>query len=242
MSKSTTRSSTPAKKAEPTPDEKGADAAQKAAEKRDAESNPPATDVDTTTTAVEGDAATESPENKAPEQGGEPDHSKAPGSSVIDVDALKAANEPGGRPGEVLPRPDQVDGLSSAKATPLSGAPGGLDDVRAASGPLEAPSDRLSQTYPAKGYELSSTDATYAASGGRTVAGEQFHSLVDENGNEVAAADLFEGDEGKTYVIATKRVYEQFLYPNTTELMQRLLFVAGQQVSRAEAERIKATL
>lgn len=110
------------------------------------------------------------------------------------------------------------------------------------SGRLEAPSDALLQRDPEPGYGLSSTDPTYGAVGGRTIAGERFDSLVDENGQKVSADALFEDQDGKTFVTASKRVYEQFYYPNTHVKAQRLLYVPGQRVNRAEAERVKATL
>lgn len=108
------------------------------------------------------------------------------------------------------------------------------------SGPIVAP-DHALQEQPAEGYTLSSTDHTYAAVGGNTVAGETFDALVDEQGKKVSAGSLFE-DDGKSYVIAKKRVFEQFYYPNTTEVAKRLLFVEGQRVNRAQAEKVKATL
>lgn len=114
--------------------------------------------------------------------------------------------------------------------------------VASESGPLEAPQDAKRQTEPAEGYEGSSTDHTYAAAGGRTVAGEKHEGLVDEDGKKVSAKSLFNDEDGKTFVTVKKRVYEQFYYPNTTEPASRLLFVEGQRVNRAEAERIKATL
>lgn len=162
---------------------------------------------------------------------------------AVDDKARAAAAEPGGRVSDVVPTPDAVPGLSSAHAGPMQGGdPAKRDAYVAASGPLDAPTDREMQGYPAPGYELSSTDNTYATAGGRTIAGERFDSLVDEDGNAVSADSLFEDADGKGYVVASKRVFEQFYYPNTTEKAKRLLFVTGQRVNRAEAERIKATL
>lgn len=108
------------------------------------------------------------------------------------------------------------------------------------SGPIVAP-DHALQVEPKDGYDLSSTDHVYAAAGGHTVAGERFDALVDENDKKVSPDALFK-DDGKTFLTTTKRVYEQFYYPNTTTVAKRLLFVEGQRVNRAEAERVKATL
>jgi hypothetical protein len=110
------------------------------------------------------------------------------------------------------------------------------------SGRLEAPTDALLQRDPVEGYGLSSTDHTYAAAGGRTIAGERFDSLVDENDKAVTADSLFEAQDGKTFVLAKSRVFEVFFYPNTHEKAKRLLYTPGQRVNIAEAERIKATL
>lgn len=112
-----------------------------------------------------------------------------------------------------------------------------------ASGPLEAPTDARLQTVPEGGLSLSTTDPVYAANGGRTIAGEDFVRLVDADGNELSADDLFDdGDGSKTWVVAKTRVYEVFYYPNTTEEAKRLMFAQGRRVPRGQAEQIKAAL
>lgn len=162
--------------------------------------------------------------------------------SISDKD-IKASQKPGNSPADSIPNPDTVPSLTSAHAGPMQGGDASRrEEFVAASGPLSAPTDRELQTYPAAGYGLSSTDATFGAAGGRTVAGEQFDSLVGEDGKAITAASLFEDVDGKGYVIAKQRTFEQFYYPNTVEKAKRLLFVAGQKVARAEAARIKATL
>lgn len=110
------------------------------------------------------------------------------------------------------------------------------------SGRLEAPTDAVLQSDPVQGYGLSSTDHAYAAAGGRTIAGERFEGLVGEDGKSVSADSLFEDQDGKTFVTVKERVFEEFYYPNTTEKARRLLYVPGQRVNRAEAERIKAAM
>ena len=112
------------------------------------------------------------------------------------------------------------------------------------SGPLEPPKDALLQRDPPQGYGLSSTDHSYAAAGGRTIAGERYEGLEGPDGKGIKIDGLFdEGDGSKTFVtVKPERVYEVFYYPNTVEKAKRLLFVGGQQVNRAEAERLKRSL
>lgn len=114
--------------------------------------------------------------------------------------------------------------------------------VNSDSAPLEPPKDAHTQTEPEQGYNVSSTDNVYAEAGGRTIAGEDHLGLVDQDDNDVSEGDLFDDDASKTYVTVKGRVYEQFYYANTHEKAKRLLFVPGQRVPRAQAERIKAAL
>jgi hypothetical protein len=106
--------------------------------------------------------------------------------------------------------------------------------------PLDPPADAHTQTEPEHGYAASSTDHTYAAAGGRTIAGEAHVRLVDADDNELSADELFdESDTTKTYVTAKTRVYEVFTYPNSSREAKRLLFAEGKRVPRFQAERIK---
>lgn len=219
-----------------------------------------------------GDSGANPPRSQNDEQSKEP--------TKADV---KRAQGPGGQPGATLPRPDRVEGLSSAMAGPMQGAGGdpsafreNIEKAQAEgagesgpnhdladptpentarmpsalvgsgagpdSGPLEPPTDTVYQRFPEAGYDLSSSDHTYASVGGRTVAGESHLGLVDEDGKPVKASSLFEDEDGKTFVTVKARVFEQFRYPNTVEVAKRLLYTPGQRVNRAEAERIKATL
>lgn len=118
--------------------------------------------------------------------------------------------------------------------------PAGLADDSA---PLDPPKDAYTQNLPEAGYAASSTDPVYASTGGQTIAGEQFSRLVDEDGNDLSADDLFEEGDGTKTVVTTKhRVYEVFRYPNTHEDAKRLVFTKGRTVRRADAERIKASV
>lgn len=109
--------------------------------------------------------------------------------------------------------------------------------------PLDPPSDTPTQVEPAQGHNKSSTDHVYAEAGGRTVAGEDHKRLVDENGRKVSANSLFDDTDGsKTFVIAKKRVFEEFYYPNTTTVARRLLFPAGKRIPRSQAEKIKRAI
>lgn len=113
-----------------------------------------------------------------------------------------------------------------------------------AAGPLEPPTDVLRQTDPPEGYDSSSTDHVYANVGGQTVAGETFDALVDENGDTLDVDDVFvDENPGVTFVtVGDHRVCEQFFYPNTHEVASRLLYVPGQRVNRADAERVKQAI
>lgn len=117
-----------------------------------------------------------------------------------------------------------------------------LDLGSTESGPLDPPGDARQQIQPEKGYNESSTDHVYAATGGRTIAGEDHLRLVDEDDNELGADDLFDDDPKRTWVTAKVRVYEVFQYPHTTEEAKRLLFAAGRRVPREQAEKIKAEI
>lgn len=101
------------------------------------------------------------------------------------------------------------------------------------------PSDQHTQVVPILGDPATSTSHVPAAAGLMVYPGEQHVGLVDENGNDVDPDDLFE-DPGAhtTYMTATRRVYEQFRYPGSTEVATRLFYTAGRQVPRGEAERL----
>ncbi len=118
--------------------------------------------------------------------------------------------------------------------------PAGL--VTDPSAPLDPPADTPTQTDPEHGYNASTTDQVYAEAGGRTVSGEDFVGLVDGDDNAVSEGDLFDDDPAFTFVTVKGRVYEQFYYPNTHEKAKRLLFVPGQRVPRAQAEKIKTAV
>lgn len=105
--------------------------------------------------------------------------------------------------------------------------------------PLDPPADSHTQTQPEHGHDASSTDHTYAQAGGRTIAGEQHHGLVGENDEDIDVDDLFKDPgRGTTYVIVKHRVYEVFLFANTTQPAKRLLFTEGQRLPRAQADAI----
>lgn len=109
--------------------------------------------------------------------------------------------------------------------------------------PLEPPTDTKTQVEPAQGYNESSTDHVMAAAGRITYAGEDYKAIVGDDGKKVTPGNLFDDSDGsKTFVTAKQRVYEEFYYPNTTEVCQRLLFPAGARVPRAQAESIKQAI
>lgn len=109
--------------------------------------------------------------------------------------------------------------------------------------PLDPPADADTQRQPEGGYNESSTDPVAAEAGRRTIAGEDFLRLVDADGNELSADGLFDdSDASKTFVTTKTRIYEEFHYPNTTEVAKRLLYAEGRRVPRFQADRIKAAL
>lgn len=113
-------------------------------------------------------------------------------------------------------------------------------DPNPESAPLDPPRDQQTQTKPETGYAESTTDQTYAETGGRTIAGENHVRLVDAEGNGLSADGLFdESDTTKTYVTTKTRIFEVFTYPNTTREATRLLYAEGRRVPRFQAERIK---
>jgi hypothetical protein len=111
------------------------------------------------------------------------------------------------------------------------------------SAPLDPPADAHTQGTPEHGYAESTTDQTYAESGGRTIAGENHVALVGEDGESLNSGDLFDDqDTNKTFVVTKTRIYEQFTYPNTSRVATRLYYAAGRRVPRFQAERIKAAV
>lgn len=109
--------------------------------------------------------------------------------------------------------------------------------------PLDPPADSATQGQPEGGYNASSTDPVAAEAGRRTIAGEDFLRLVDAEGKELSAKALFDdSDSSKTFVVTKTRIYEEFYYPNTTEVAKRLLYAEGRRVPRFQADRIKAAV
>lgn len=109
--------------------------------------------------------------------------------------------------------------------------------------PLDPPADSHTQTQPALGYDTSTTDQAYAEAAGRTIAGENHLRLVDDDGNELSADDLFdESDPNLTFVTTKQRINEVFTYPNTNRESGRLMYVAGARVPKFQAARIKAAV
>jgi hypothetical protein len=102
--------------------------------------------------------------------------------------------------------------------------------------PLDPPADSHLQRQPSLGYSRSSTDQTYAAAGGRTIAGEDHVALVDSDGNPVDVSTLFYRENNRaTHVIATKRVSEVHTTLGAKTTSKRLLFPEGARVPLAQA-------
>lgn len=113
-------------------------------------------------------------------------------------------------------------------------------DPNPESAPLDPPEDQAGQTQPETGHAESTTDQTYAESGGRTIAGENHVRLVGEDDDDLGPDDLFDDpDPVKTFVVTKARIFEVFTYPNTSREAKRLLYPEGARVPRFQAERIK---
>lgn len=110
-----------------------------------------------------------------------------------------------------------------------------------AAAPLDPPADSHTQVNPARGHDWSSTDKTYAESGGRSIAGENHSRLLDANGNLLGPDDLFDDpDPIKTVVYTKVEVLEEFFYPNTLTPTLRRVYGKGTPVPRFQAARIMA--
>lgn len=103
--------------------------------------------------------------------------------------------------------------------------------------PLQAPDDGTRARPGVAGVAHQSTSSVAAAAGQRSLAGEGHLGLVDEDGNALDAADVFdEGDGTTTFVTTTRRVYEKFVQPGTRTPIVRLVFPANARVPRDKAD------
>jgi len=112
--------------------------------------------------------------------------------------------------------------------------------VHAESGPLN-PDDAKMQVQPEHGYADSSTNPTYAAAGGRTIAGEDHVQLVGSDGKKISGELFSDDNPDSPFVTVKQTVEEQFTYANAPDHpVTRLLFSEGQRVARSRAAGIKA--
>jgi hypothetical protein len=134
---------------------------------------------------------------------------------------------------DVKKQGDEVAGRNSE-----SDLAGGSYATTGTAAPL-TPSDQHTQVVPILGDPATSTSHIAAAAGLSVYPGEQHVALVDENGDRVSGDDLFD-DPGEhfTYLVARRRVFEQFRYPGSTDVATRLFYNEGGQVDRREARRI----
>lgn len=108
------------------------------------------------------------------------------------------------------------------------------------SAPLE-PADVKKQADPSVHTDLTSTDATAAAAGQRSMAGENMTRLLDRKGNEVKASDIFESVESNPMIrLVKKDVVEEFTVHRQTTPLTRLLFNKGDSVPVVQAEQFVA--
>jgi hypothetical protein len=105
------------------------------------------------------------------------------------------------------------------------------------------PVDQHTQVVPRAGSPTSSTNAVSASAAQRPQAGDRHLGLIDEDGNDLSADDIFDAPNGPaTFVEAKTRVYERFTYPGGQTVMTRLLYNKGARVDLLTAERVKAAV
>jgi hypothetical protein len=109
-------------------------------------------------------------------------------------------------------------------------------------GPL-VPTDVQKVNTPELGHPTSSTNFVAANAAQRSVPGSNHVRLVDDQGNDVAADDIFNDPDGPSMFVTTKsRVYQEFTYPGARTVTTQLLYPAGARVTLAERERFLAGL
>jgi hypothetical protein len=102
--------------------------------------------------------------------------------------------------------------------------------------PLE-PADVKRAVEPRLGHDLTSTDAAAAAAGLRSMAGENATRLLDADGKEVSASDVFESVESNpTIRIVKTNVVEEYTVHRQKTPLTRLLFFKGQVLPAQQAE------
>jgi hypothetical protein len=85
-----------------------------------------------------------------------------------------------------------------------------------------------------------STSRVAASAAAFSIAGDNHKRVIDEDGNTVAAEDMFDDGEGHESFVHTKqRLYEEFTQTNSQRLTTRLLFPAGARVPRGRADAIR---
>lgn len=105
--------------------------------------------------------------------------------------------------------------------------------------PLEAP-DAALQPLPPDGYAESTTNNVAAATGIRTVPGENHVRLYDEDGNDIDDIEGLFDDPGttSTFLLVNKRVFEEYTPPQSKQKFSRLRYAKGARVDRFVAARL----
>lgn len=153
----------------------------------------------------------------------------AAGEPVSEEDALLLAAAPGGQ------RTALTGGKEgSTTVTHTAGHP------RPASGPLDSPVTGI-ENYAAT--DDDPDNRVYADEAGpRDVFDDEPTKAryIDADGNALDYDDIFDSsDTTKTFVTTKTRVYESFVFPNTTTEGKRLAYSAGKRVARGEAENVR---
>lgn len=143
----------------------------------------------------------------------------------------------------LTPLDPQVD-PATPEPDPVAADPAPTSPTGTAAAPIAAPDEATAQRSPHLGHDHLSTNPLAANAAIHSPAGASHNRLVDDDGNDVALADIFELPTLENPVmVATvrQRVYQEFLYPNTSTPATHLLYAAGTRVPVAEAMRVLDT-
>lgn len=155
----------------------------------------------------------------------------AAGDEVSEKDALLLAAAPGGQRTALT---DGREGSTMVTHTAASPAP-------PLAGPLHHPVNDITNLAAT---EDDPDNRVYADEAGPRDVFEGTEAAkaryVDADGNKVGYDDIFDDpDANKTFVVTKARIYEVFVFPNTTTEGRRLAYAAGKRVPRGEAENVR---
>jgi hypothetical protein len=148
---------------------------------------------------------------------------KAAAAPGADEDPTLAADAPAESDAPDAPEADAAPERKGKKAADAS--------------PLDAPQPKADKPVPA------STSRVAASAAAFSIAGDNHVRIIDEDGNTVDPADMFDDpDPHVSFVTARTRLYEEFTQTNSTRLTTRLLYPAGARVPRDRADKVRAAV